>query len=303
MAVLPNKEVSLGATTIPYTDKNTEMETTTNATTMNAGWCWNIPLYNRIGTGYVYSSQFLTEDEAETEFREYLLKHRLPFANKEPQVNFNKIKFKTGVRTTPFYKNVVSIGLSSGFIEPLESTGLMLTHNAITHLVNLLQLADNGKKPIGFLKSSFNKWIHNNMDIASFIALHYSWASRSDTPYWEYITNDMEWPPDYIERGSIKNNIYDGINNIKKYSHVGTSIGKMFSKFGVVEGLSIVMAGMGRKMLTEDAIIDLCGDEIHDDLAKINSWIQTRHERNKRYVNTLPTHYEYLKENIYNGEE
>ena len=51
------------------------MEATTNATTMNAGWCWNIPLYNRIGTGYVYSSQFLTDDEAEKEFREYLLKH------------------------------------------------------------------------------------------------------------------------------------------------------------------------------------------------------------------------------------
>ena len=68
----------------------------------------------------------------------------------------------------------------------------------------------------------------------------------------------------------------------------------MFSKFGVVEGLSIVMAGMGRKMLTEDAIIDLCGDEIHDDLAKINSWLQTRHERNMRYVNTLPTQYEYF---------
>ena len=190
------------ATTIPYHDKNIEMETNTNATTLNAGWCWNIPLYNRIGTGYVYSSQFLSDDEAEKEFREYLLKYRKPFAKKEPLQDFSKIKFKTGIREKPWYKNVVSIGLSSGFIEPLESTGLYLTYVSIMQLLNTLNFGQI-LEVSSFQRDSFNKWIEEVMSISTFILMHYMFSSRDDTPYWRHIKYDLDYT--CVEIESFKN--------------------------------------------------------------------------------------------------
>lgn len=291
------------ATTIPYTDKNIEMETTTNATTMNAGWCWNIPLYNRIGTGYVYSSQFLTDDEAEKEFREYLLKHRKPFANKQPLKEFNKIKINTGIREYPWYKNVVSVGLSSGFIEPLESTGLLLTQSSISHLISVLSLSNNGKTVSSYHRTMFNEWTIGQMNICSFIAMHYAFSSREDTDYWKYIHNDLEYKSDF--------KTLNGLDNLAKSNEydffAGGSNNTFFGDTNPSEGISIIMAGMGFKPVSK--YLFNMAKEFHSlnmdpqFNSKIDRWLKDRYRRNMDRVNTLPTHYEYLKENIYNGEK
>ena len=291
------------ATTIPYTDKNIEMEVTTNATTMNAGWCWNIPLYNRIGTGYVYSSQFLTDDEAEKEFREYLLKHRKPFANLEPQRDFLKINIRSGVREEPWIKNVVAVGLSSGFIEPLESTGLVLTHKNIQNIVKVLKLGHNGKQVTGFLRQSFNTWVHKDMSLVGFIILHYAFAQRNDTEYWRYVTEEVKYD------GSIFKSC-EGIDWIKSAVLAPKRfLEKGFSVFDGNEGISTIMAGFDFNPLyledlresADNANIDW--DSFVSFLKKMDNWLIDKRNRNKDYVNTLPSHYEWLKQHIYNGRE
>ena len=122
---------------IPYTDKEVEMEHATNATTLSSGWVWNIPLWNRIGTGYVYSSKFLTPDKAEAELRDYLTNHRdvkVP-AEVLDELRAFHVNIRPGIHEKGWVNNVCAVGLSNGFIEPLESTGLMLTHDAIAYLI------------------------------------------------------------------------------------------------------------------------------------------------------------------------
>ena len=135
------------ATVIPYIDKDKEMENYTSCTAIEAGWVWNIPLWHRIGTGYVYSSKYATEEQAEEHFRRHLKSNRMifPDAERAEAAEFRHIKIKHGVHKHAWVKNVVGVGLSNGFIEPLESTGLMLTHECITKLVRVLGMRKIGR--------------------------------------------------------------------------------------------------------------------------------------------------------------
>ena len=122
--VLPNN--SAWATRIPYEDKEKQLEPFTNCTAYNNGWIWNIPLWSRIGTGYVYSDKFVSDEEALKEFKQYLGKEDL---------EFKKIKMRIGIHKRLWVKNVVAIGLSAGFIEPLESNGLWSVHQFLMNFV------------------------------------------------------------------------------------------------------------------------------------------------------------------------
>ena len=291
------------ATSIPYTDKNVEMETNTNATTMNAGWCWNIPLYNRIGTGYVYCSDFISEDEAEREFREYLLKHRTPVAGKEPIRDILHIDMKTGIRQEPWCKNVIAVGLSCGFIEPLESTGLLLTHKNITNICNALEMGDDGENVTGYLKQSFNSWIHADMAFASFIMFHYAFCKRNDTDYWEYVTNEVQYDGNIFPACEALNYYKDKVLGPHMF------LENPYQSFQPQEALSVIMAGMDfnplyvRDIKEQHVRQNADFNKTKEWLRSLDTWLAEKRAKNLKYVKTLPTHYEWLKQNIYNGEE
>ena len=111
--LLPND--SAWATHIPYKNKEKELVCYTNCTAIDNGWVWKIPLWSRIGSGYVYSSKFVDDDMALKEFQKHL-------GTKE--LEFKKIKMRVGIHNRIWVKNVCAIGLSAGFIEPLESNGI-----------------------------------------------------------------------------------------------------------------------------------------------------------------------------------
>ena len=153
-----------------YSDKDKEMVPYTQAKGMNAGWKWTIPTWDYISEGYVYSSKHLTEEEAKKEFG-------------DGQV----IKFRNGRYEDAWVGNCVKIGLSYGFIEPLESTSLFNTHHGILALIDTLAEEPGINQ---FARDRFNYNLAEHMDgWREFVEAHYYYSRRNDTPFWKDVTS------------------------------------------------------------------------------------------------------------------
>jgi tryptophan halogenase len=146
----------------------------TTAETMDSGWCWQIDHEHRIARGYVYSSSFISDEEAEREFRA-----------KNPKVQGTRIvKFVTGKYARSWVKNVAAIGNSMGFVEPLESTSLTAICSESQWLAE--SLADCDRQPNESMRNQFNKRVASIWDgIRDFLAVHFRFNTRLDTPYWQ----------------------------------------------------------------------------------------------------------------------
>ena len=161
---------SAWATQLPVTKPN---QYYTNCTALNNGWVWDIPTKERTGTGYVFSSRYIKDDAALEEFKSYL--------NTEEELEFKLLKWKQGRREKFAHKNVVTVGLSAGFIEPLESNGLFLTHETLKELIKTLSRGCFR----GGDKNGFNYALTKRFDdFADFVLMHYQFSKRDDTAYW-----------------------------------------------------------------------------------------------------------------------
>ena len=149
----------------------------TTATAMPAGWRWQIPLQHRMGNGYVFASNFISEDEACETIR--------ASAEGEPLADPRVLRFRPGRRRKSWQRNVVAVGLSSGFLEPLESTSIYLAQMAIT---NLIELFPDGRHIDSRDRDEFNRMVDMEYDrIRDFLILHYHATSRSDSAFWDYV--------------------------------------------------------------------------------------------------------------------
>lgn len=153
----------------------------TTAETMDAGWCWQIEHEHRINRGYVYSSAFLSDDQAEREFRE-----------KNPSVEATRIvRFPSGRYRESWVGNAVAIGNASGFVEPLEATSLVLIAHESRLLAEVLTDCDGEINPS--LVAFFNGEVGRGWDnIRRFLAIHYRFNDRLDTPFWRACRADVD---------------------------------------------------------------------------------------------------------------
>jgi tryptophan halogenase len=171
------------AVQLPHEDP-TRLEPVTTSTALGAGWSWNVPLYSRVGTGYVFSSAFRSDQEAIDEFLTYLGPRA---KGAEPRA----IPMRVGRAERAWEKNCIAVGLSGGFIEPLESTAIFMIDMALQWLVDYFP--DRSFNPA--LRNRYNKRMQAlNYEIRDFIVLHYCTSNRLDTPYWQAARHDIEVP-------------------------------------------------------------------------------------------------------------
>lgn len=190
----------------------------TQSTARPAGWQWRIPLQHRTGNGYVYSSQFTSDTEA----GDLLLKSLDGEALSDPRF----IRFTTGKRKKLWDKNVIAIGLSGGFIEPLESTAIFLIQSGISRLMSLFPQVDFAE----VLQDTYNAQMEfEYKKIRDFIILHYHVTRRDDSEFWNYVRT-MEIPDSlrsYIELFSDSGQFFrDGTELFGLTSWVQVMIGQ-----------------------------------------------------------------------------
>lgn len=163
------------AVQVPHTDIE-RLDPCTTSTALGAGWVWNVPLYTRIGTGYVFSSAHRSDEEAWDEFRQYLDAKGLD-TSKEPRA----VSMRVGRTRNSWVKNCVAIGLSSGFVEPLESTAIYIIEMAARTLLH--HFPDKAVSPA--LAKHYNAEMAALYDeILEFIVMHYVTSNRTDSAFW-----------------------------------------------------------------------------------------------------------------------
>ena len=150
------------------------IESQTVSTALGYGWAWKIPLRQRCGNGYVYSSAHCSADAAETELRRHL-------GLLDADVSARHLKMRVGRMAQVWNRNCVAVGLSQGFIEPLEATALLFVQRTAAMLVEALEEGDLGPAAQERFNETMRQRFENTRD---YIVAHYKTNSRTDTDYW-----------------------------------------------------------------------------------------------------------------------
>jgi tryptophan halogenase len=235
----------------------------TRAMAHDSGWQWRIPLQHRVGNGLVYASDYLSDEQA----KQRLLGNLETPALIEPRM----LSYQTGRRKKLWNKNCIAIGLSSGFIEPLESTSIFLFMSGIIRLLRLFPF--NGVTPA--LMDEYNQQSITEVEkIRDFIILHYHQTERNDSPFWQY-----------CRTMSIPDTLAHRIELFKESAHAFQTGDEMFR----LESWSHVMLGQR-----------LQPQSYHQLVAGLSSGELSRHLQNIREtihaaVDRLPSHRDFLR--------
>jgi flavin-dependent dehydrogenase len=169
---------------IPYGHPKTDRIPYTKADAWGNGWCWTIPLTSRIGSGCVYNSNFCSEEEAKEHFVNY-------WEGAVSKDNVKAISFSSESLISPWKSNVVAVGLSAGFIEPLEATGISWFVLSSQMLGIMLRNRFYDESLMHAYNGTMRAFIE---DVQDFIDTHYMLSNRSDSEFWKYQTTRDRHP-------------------------------------------------------------------------------------------------------------
>lgn len=235
----------------------------TKATAKTAGWQWRIPTQHRTGNGHIYSSQYMNDDEA--------IEILMNGLDSKPMGDPRKIRFKTGCRESYWNKNCIAVGLSAGFLEPLESTSLYLIQMGITRFISLFPSAD--VSPV--VRDEYNIQMQKEFDqVRDFIILHYVATERDDSPFWNYC-REMSIP-DTLKR---KIDLFRAAGRVFRYDD------ELFSK------PSWVAVCLGQNLYPDavDPIVSALPPE------HVNHSLKSMRTAMKQTAQNMPTHEAFLQ--------
>lgn len=266
-------------TPVLYTEesKEKELEVVTDSTALGNGWVWNTPLWSRVGTGYVYSSKHIDKDDAELEFRNHLAQR---YGEKRiKDLSFKSLQIRNGRHEKSWVSNVVAIGLSYGFIEPLESSGLYLVHEVILNLADIL-LRRNGH--VGAAEISvFNDDWNKRMDhLLWFVSMHFFLSKRDETQYWRDSVDKV----DLNTESFVSSYLLDYLNKINRLQHSSGDIGNNF----IAYNMDVIPISYVRPLIKDENSV----------ISRREHFIRT-YNKIENEVSQLPTHYKLLSETIY----
>jgi tryptophan halogenase len=246
-----------------------ELHPYTRSTARQAGWQWRIPLQHRVGNGYVFSSKYLSEDEATSVL--------LGNLDSEPMAPPRTIRFTTGRRKLAWNRNVVSVGLSSGFLEPLESTSIHLVQKSIQHLLAFFPAAGFDAAD----RDKYNEIMRQEYEwVRDFIILHYKATERTDTPFWNH-TRAMEVPEFLQHRMDL----------FRTHGRLFREGNELFSKVSWLQ----VMHGQRIRAQSYHPLADLLSEkEIADYLEEVAGVIEA-------CTRVMPSHARFIAENCAAG--
>ncbi len=170
-------------------NKNNEIPSHTLAEATDNGWIWAIPVADKIRTGYLYSSKFLSDEEARKKYNDWLIKnHNVNLKNDKT------IKFRSGYYENSFIGNCMAVGLASGFVEPLEALASQMILNQLSAFTNYSSSLNN----LDFDRERINDENRHFIDAnIKFVALHYV-TNRTDSEFWKYMNNNkMKWVKEF----------------------------------------------------------------------------------------------------------
>lgn len=238
----------------------------TRAIAHRAGWRWQIPLQHRVGNGLVFASDFMSEEEA----RNLLARELEGTPLFEPRL----IRFKAGRRRKSWVNNCIAIGLSSGFIEPLESTSIHLIMIAVTRL--LQEFPFGGSTPA--LRDRFNQQADREIvGIRDFIVLHYHATKRDDSDFWRHCRN-MAIPDSLAER----------IELFREHAHTYQDSHDLFR----VDSWVQVMLGQGIDPASYHHVARLMPE------TQLREALSNLHANVARAVSNMPTHGDFVRSHV-----
>ncbi|MYW67575.1 tryptophan 7-halogenase [Streptomyces sp. SID8379] len=268
------------ATAVPHDDEANGVEPYTSAIAMQSGWAWKIPMLGRFGSGYVYSSRFTSQDEATKEFCELW--------NLDPETTkFNHVRFRVGRNRRAWVNNVVSIGLSSCFLEPLESTGIYFITAAIHQLAK--HFPDRTFNPA--LRDAFNTEIEEMFDdTRDFIQAHFFYAPRNDSAFWK--AQKEITLPEKIQKKIAAYKAGLPINSpIADESTYYGNFEAEFKNFWTNGSYYCIFAGLG---LEPDAPLPSLAHK-PESVAGAQPLFDKVRQEQEHLLNTLPSTYDYLR--------
>lgn len=251
---------------IPHKDP-TRIEPATRMTAMDAGWSFQTPLFNRVGAGYIFSSRFTDEDQALREMTAFL---GPAFEEAEPRI----IPMRLGHRKRHWVKNCVALGLSSGFIEPLEATAIFTAQKGINMLLKSWPTQDYEPE----LAERFDRNMNRLYDeIRDFIFLHFYLNNRTDTPYWVAARQEVEIPDSVQHNLEVWRHTLPGTEDLRSQQIFSSSV---FTLLLIAKNYYC-----GRQLPTSK----LLAREAWDHTA---GYLEGQR---KEYLRTLPDHYQLLR--------
>ena len=179
---------------VPNVAPDQAIASQTDATALASGWVWDIALQSRRGVGYVFSSRHSDEEQARRDLDAYLAKYAA--GADVTAADARLLKFRSGYRETPWIKNVVAIGMSQGFVEPLEASAIVMIELSAAMLSDLLPPMTSQLEPSArrFIERFSYRWAR----IVDFLKVHYVLTQRTE-PYWQAHRDQDTWPDRLID--------------------------------------------------------------------------------------------------------